>query len=175
MTISSISSNTISTSQSVFKDNTAKSQTENPESSGYSTAFGDTVNISTEGQNRLQSVQAANATDTADGSDSAQSASTDTAQSDTTGQTSSGEGAALAPAKSGGSGAAASGSTSSTSTSSADEIAELEKKIQALQNEITALAAKALTDETAKSDMALKQQELAGLTAELTQLQTQQA
>ena len=39
----------------------------------------------------------------------------------------------------------------------------------------TALAAKALTDKTAKSEMASKQAEMAELTAELTQLQAQQA
>ncbi|MFH0780990.1 MAG: hypothetical protein V2B20_03430 [Pseudomonadota bacterium] len=167
MAISSISSNAIYTNQFVLKVNTTKSQTENTQSSANSTAFGDTVNISAEAQNRLQSVQAANSTDTAD--------TTDTAQSDTTGKASSGGSGASAPAKSGGASTASSGSTSSTSTSSADAIAKLEKEIQALQNEITSLAAKALSDETAKSEMAAKQQEMAGLTAELTQLQTQQA
>jgi hypothetical protein len=65
----------------------------------------------------------------------------------------------------------ASGSPGSTSSSYSDEIVKLEKEIRALQQEIAALAAKALTDKKAKSELSAKQTELGGLTAQLTQLQ----
>lgn len=171
MAISSISSNVISTSQYVVKANTTKAQTENTQSSVNSTAYGDTVTISDEAQNRLQSVQATSSADTTD-----TTGTTATAQSATTESSSSGGAVASAPAQSGTAASASPGAASGTSTSSAaDPIAKLEKQVQALQNEITALAAKALTDETAKSEMASKQAEMAGLTAELTQLQAKQA
>lgn len=167
MAISSISSNVINTDQTGLKANTTKFQTENTQSSENPTTFGDTVNISDEAQNRQQSIQASSSTDSAN--------TTDTTPSNTTGSSSSGRGVASSPAHSSSAGTASSGSTSSTSTSNADKIAKLVKEIQALQEEITALAAKALSDETAKSEMASEQKKMAELTAELTQLQAQQA
>jgi hypothetical protein len=160
MAISSISSNAISTSQSIVKVGTSNAQTGSAQKSGSSSASGDTVKISDEARSRLESAQAGG--------------STNTAQSDTA-KASAGGGTPPVAAKEGASGAASSGSASSTSTSSEDEITKLEKEIQALQQEITALAAKALTDETAKSELAAKQAEMMGLTAELTQLRTRQA
>ena len=167
MTISSISSNAIYTSQSVLKTNTTRYQAENMQNLVNSTASGDTVTLSDEAQNRLQSLQATSSTDTAD--------TTGTAQPDTAGSSSSDGGVASAAAQSDSADSASSGATSDTSTINGDEIAKLEKEIQALQIEITALAAKALSDDTARSEMTTKQAEMARLAATLTQIQTQQA
>lgn len=160
MAISSVSNNAIYTSPSVLKVSTSKTQTESTQTPANQSTSGDTVKISDEARSRLQSAQTGS--------------KMYTAQSET--ESSTGSDAAAAGAK--GSSAGAGGTTgaaSSGSTSNTDEIAKLEKEIRALQQEITALAAKSLTDETAKSALATKQAEMMVLTAELTQLQAQQA
>jgi hypothetical protein len=150
MGISSINSISASAAQSVYTSNANKAVIESPQTSTSRTTSGDTVQISDEARSSLQSTQA----------------------SDTTG--SSGTGGSKATASAAG-GSPIAGSSSSTSSSNADVIAKLEKEIRALQQDMTALVAKALTDDKARSELNARQAELGGLMAQLTQLQLQQA
>lgn len=125
----------------------------------------DTVEISDEGRDMAQTVQA-----TATSGNSASNATTTESNSTNSTEQSKATAGSAKGASAGGSASGASGDNSS----SEDTITKLEKQIKELQQEIADLATKALSDDNAKKELEAKQTELAALTAELAQLQNQQ-
>jgi hypothetical protein len=158
MESSSISGNAAFVNQTFVKIKTSKAQTGNTQRLINLSGSGDTVAISDEARGRLQSAQGARKTD---------AHQTNAENSD------GGRGAGQTGTKNGAASVVSSGSTSSASSNSEDEVAKLEKEIRALQQEIAAITARALTDETAKSSLAVKQTEMMELMSELYQLQAQ--
>jgi predicted RNase H-like nuclease (RuvC/YqgF family) len=137
MDVSSVTAaSTVTTGQTVNKVGTQSATSDDNETSVTVMAGGDTVEISDEG--RSLSVQASEESATAE-NETADSETEETSEASESG------------------GGSAAGSTSESSSDTEDEIKELQDEIAALQQEIASLAAKAATDESAKSEMQGKQ------------------
>ncbi len=160
MSISSISSSAITTSQAVSKSGVIKNSSEDTESTTSLLASEDSVEISDEAYSLLQSTHASSETASTE-SNSTDDSATDSASAD---ETVADDESAVSESAS---------STTSTEDSTDDDIDDLEEEISTVQREIRSLTAKAVTDETAESALAAKESEKMALNVELVQLQTE--